>query len=196
MKEKIIRAKNIKGDVIFDGKVIFKNDCVVEGSIRARTIIAEQSIEAGGSIEAGRYIKADASIEAGGYIKAGWSIEAGRYIKADASIEAGGYIKAGWSIEAGGSIKAGGSIFSFIFDIQAKNLTTKTLPFYRKYWAEMPPLKKWRDKILDESLCWDDYRNEMITKAEAEKICKWNGWHPLLRAHLEMFFGLKDKVML
>ena len=148
MKEKIIRAKNIKGDVIFDGKVIFKNDCVVEGSIRARTIIAEQSI------------------------------------------------KAGWSIEAGGSIKAGGSIFSFIFDIQAKNLTTKTLPFYRKYWAEMPPLKKWRDKILDESLCWDDYRNEMITKAEAEKICKWNGWHPLLRAHLEMFFGLKDKVML
>ena len=100
-----------------------------------------------------------------------------------------------WAIEAGGSIKAGGSIFSFQFSISAKFIVSKTLPFWRKYWAEMPPMKKWRDLILNESKCWDDYR-KAVTKREAKKICAWDGWHPILRAQLEMFFGLKDKVEL
>jgi hypothetical protein len=34
----------------------------------------------------------------------------------------------------------------------------------------------------------------MLTKEEAEKVCAWDGWHWILRAQLEMFFGLVDKV--
>ncbi|CAK0779105.1 hypothetical protein CCP2SC5_880011 [Azospirillaceae bacterium] len=57
----------------------------------------------------------------------------------------------------------------------------------------MPPLKKWRALILDGKKCWDDYRN-MLTPAEAREVCAWDGWHWILRAQLEMFFGLTDKV--
>ena len=152
MKEKVITKPEIKGDLIFDGKLIFKNNCAVFGSIKAEIIIAEKSIEAG------------------------W------------------YIEAGGSIEAGRSIKAGEHVFTFRFRVRAKSITTNLLPFWRNYWAEMPPLKKWRKLILDESRCWDDYR-KAISKAEAKKICAWNGWHWLIRAHLEMFFGLKDSVV-
>jgi hypothetical protein len=107
-------------------------------------------------------------------------------------IEAGRFIEAGCSIEARESIEAGGHIFSFTFFVYAKRISTRTLPFWRDYWAEMPPLKKWKDRILDESFCWTDYR-KMLTKKEAREVCAWDGWHWLLRAHLEMFFGLKKE---
>jgi len=74
----------------------------------------------------------------------------------------------------------------------AKYIITKTLPLGRYFWAEMPPLRKWKKEIQTIGLCWDDYR-QMITKAEAEEICRWKGWHWILRAQLEMFFGLKEK---
>ena len=54
----------------------------------------------------------------------------------------------------------------------------------------MPPMKKYREAILDERNCWDTLK-AMITPAEAQKICKWNGWHWIVRAQLEMFLCLK-----
>ena len=36
MEVKTIRAKRVKGDLVFDGKLIFKNDCFVEGKIEDR----------------------------------------------------------------------------------------------------------------------------------------------------------------
>jgi hypothetical protein len=57
----------------------------------------------------------------------------------------------------------------------------------------MPPLKKWHAQILDESKCWDDLR-AIATREEAADICAWEGWHPILKAQLEMFFGLKKRV--
>jgi len=59
----------------------------------------------------------------------------------------------------------------------------------------MPPLSKWREAILDERLRWSDYK-KLISKEEAEKICAWEGWHWILRAQLEMFFGLKEKYVI
>lgn len=32
-----------------------------------------------------------------------------------------------------------------------------------------------------------------FTKKEALGICKWTGWHWILRGQLEMFLGLKEK---
>ena len=54
----------------------------------------------------------------------------------------------------------------------------------------MPPLKKWKDEILSDA-CWDDLRELM--RDDAEEICAWDGWHWIIKAQLEMFFGLKDE---
>jgi len=56
----------------------------------------------------------------------------------------------------------------------------------------MPPLKKWGDIIKSEA-CWDELR-QIPTKEEQNEICQWEGWHWILRAHLEMFYGLKKIV--
>ena len=101
------------------------------------------------------------------------------------------FCKVGYSLKVGGSLKAK-YIFSFVFDIKCKKIKTTILPFYRNYWAEMPPLKKWHGAILDESNCWDDFKG-MVTMEEAEEICSWDGWHWILRIQLEMFFGLIDE---
>ena len=162
MKTKVIKDTHIKGNLDFDGKIVFKNFCIVDGYIRA------QSIESDGSIESGGYIESSGSIKSGRYI------ESGEYIESDGSIRSGEYI------------------FSFTFSIVAKYIITKTLPLGRYFWAEMPPLRKWKKEIQTIGLCWDDYR-QMITRAEAEKICSWQGWHWILRAHLEMFLRLKKK---
>ena len=139
------------------------------------------------------FAKAGSGIEAGGGIEAGWSIKAGW------GIEAGSGIKAGWGIKAGEGIKAGWGIkakmiFSSIFEISAEYIQTKYLPFYRKFWSEMPPLKKWKNEILSDE-CWDYYKT-LMTKKEAKKVCSWNGWHWILKAQLEMFFGLKEKYII
>jgi hypothetical protein len=57
----------------------------------------------------------------------------------------------------------------------------------------MPPLQKWRDAILDDGTCWGNLRGQ-ATPEEAAAICAWEGWHPILRAQMEMFFGLKGRV--
>jgi len=180
MTEKIISKSRIEGDLIFDGKIIFVNDCYVTGNVKARG-----AIRAGGAIKAGGWIEAGEWIEAEGGIQAGGAIEAGEGIKAGGGIEAEGRIKAGDGIEAG-------YIFSYTFDISAKKIVTKHLPFWRNYWAEMPPLRKWRSEILDVYKCWDDYP-KMLTKKEKQEICAWDGWHWILKSQLEMYLGLKEE---
>jgi len=167
----------INGNAVVSCDIELNGRVMVEGSL---------TISPGWYIKAGRYINAGGFIEAGGFINAGEHIKAGRYIKAGEYIEAGGRIK------AGESIKAGRYIFSFDFDLSATHIITKTVPFWRDFWAEMPPLKKWSKDILDDKNCWNDLRN-ILTKEEAAEVCGWDGWHWILRAQLEMFFGLKDK---
>jgi hypothetical protein len=113
-------------------------------------------------------------------------------IEVTGSIVAGGSIEAGRSIKAVGSIEAGGYIFSFFFEIICKKLITSRLPFCREYWAAQIPLKKYYKIIVDSSLHWNDYK-EMVSAKEAKKICAWVGWHWILRAQLEMFFGIKKE---
>lgn len=93
-------------------------------------------------------------------------------------------LKAGWSIEAGGWI------FSFMFDISAKSISTKKLPFWRKYWEKMPPLKNFKKQILDDKFCWDNLK-VLPTQKEKEEIVAWDGWHWILRGQLECFLELK-----
>ena len=134
------------------------------------------------------YINEEGNVQIEGHLKLECSVEINKCLIVKGSIEAGGYI------EAGGHIKAGGYIFSFSFDISFREyLKSSTLPFYREFYAAMPPLKKYAKDILDESKCWDDYKR-LITKEEAQKICAWDGWHWIIRVQLEMFFGLKERV--
>ena len=172
-----------KNRYFFDGSLKILCNINVKFSIE---ITKSLWIKAGGGIEAGGWIKAGGGIEAGGWIEAGGGIKAGEWI------EAGEWIKAGGAIKTGGGIEAGGGIFSFTFAISAKWISSKILPFWRQYWAEMPPLKKWRKDILNHNNCWDKLRG-LPTKDEALEICQWDGWHWILRGQLGCFFGLIDK---
>lgn len=93
----------------------------------------------------------------------------------------------------GESCKPTSSLSLFIRSFNfATFIATKVVPFGRNYWAEMPPLKKIKYKILDESCCWDDLRN-LPTDDEKKEICAWDGWHWILKGQLECFFGLREK---
>lgn len=95
------------------------------------------------------------------------------------------------SIEAGWGIKAS-YVFSFTFEIKTKSLVTKILPFWRGFYAAMPVMSEFASAILDEDKCWNALRE--LTKPKAVEICAWGGWHPHIRAHLEIFYGLKKRV--
>ena len=47
-------------------------------------------------------------------------------------------------------------------------------------------------KKEDENNCWDDIRSNLSD--DAEEICAWNGWHPIIKAQLLMFFGIEKKL--
>jgi len=211
-EEKCVVLGNISADTI-----VAKDSLEVLGNIKATTdFISYRNVRAGGSINAGMDIRVSLLAQADGQIKAGrdlrvgsaisrWSILAGGDLKAKdgaigENIWAGSDIWSGSYLEAKSGIRARGDIhcdeyaFSFDHRVEAASLSTRTLFFSRSYWAEMPPLKKWRREILYGDLCWDGFRS-LATKAEAEEICAWNGWHWLLRAHLEMFFRLRDQVV-
>jgi hypothetical protein len=165
-------------------------------SIEVRgNIKADGSIGVSGDIKAGWFIEASGSIIAGGSIKAGLFIKAGWFIEAGRFIETGQFVGAGEFIKAGSDIKAGWYIHSFVFDISCKYFKTKILPFWREYWASQLPLQKWKKEILDDNYCWNDLRN-LPTESEKVEICDWEGWHWILKGHLECFFGLKDRIYL
>jgi hypothetical protein len=145
------------------------------------------SIDVSGSIRRCESLKAMLYIEACGYIGANGSIEAGEYIKAGGSIDsdmyiyAGGFIRSGMWITARGQIIAGGLIaattvqtseyvLSCEFRIEANEIWTKTLPFGRSFWDEMQP--------------------EIYL--ERPKTVLMDGWHWILKGHMECFLNIKD----
>ena len=192
--------------IIVDGFVKVKKNINISGSIEAKHIVSGGYINVDTMIMSKYYIGACRSINCGcsvcnsGFMVARGSIRAKEYIDVpkgsimtEGLIEVGSFIVCD-NIRAEDYVKAGDYVYSYAYDIRAKCLITNKLPYRRHFWAEMSPLKKWKDKILDINLCWDDYR-KMISKKEAKKICDWEGWHWILRAHLEMFFGLRKAVM-
>ena len=62
MATKIVRKKRVEGDINFDGELIFKDNTIVVGSIKARRINIEKSLEVGGSLEVGEYLNLSFSI--------------------------------------------------------------------------------------------------------------------------------------
>ena len=138
------------------------------------------------------YDKSRNLIEIKGNLECDSDIVAKYSLLVSGSIKSGVSIKSGKSIKSGGSIESGGYIFSFQFEIKAKSAKSKILPFWREYWAAMPVLSRYRDAILNESNCWLNLK-ALVSKEEAAEICAWEGWHPILRWHLEMFFGLKKE---
>jgi hypothetical protein len=167
---------------------------------------------AGGDVRAGGYLKACGHLIAGGDVRAGGYLKACGHLIADGDLTAGGDLRAGEDLKAGGDVRAGvdviacgdltaggtidvQSIFCGTFNVKAKKIITHKLPFWRHYYADMKPLRKWRDEILNLDNCWDDFR-QMVTKEEAEEICAWDGWHWLIRIQLEMFFGLRKEYVM
>jgi predicted acyltransferase (DUF342 family) len=66
--------KRIVGDLITDDNVIFDEDIVVIGSLRAKSIKTKCDLKVGGSLEVGMWL------EVGGSLKVGGSLEVGEYI--------------------------------------------------------------------------------------------------------------------
>ena len=196
-----------EGAYHFHDNVLFRCSVVAHGSIEADMgIAASENVETSGSIvttegsiTAGGFIRADRHIKAGGFIRANRHIKAGGFIETSEYVAAGGdiiankYIVTGEYIKADESIKTGWIeadwIFSFDNNVSAETISTDHLPAWRKFWAEMPPLRRWREQILDESICWNDFK--AIPENEAREICAWEGWHWILRGQLECFFGFK-----
>jgi hypothetical protein len=94
-------------------------------------------------------------------------------------------------IKTGGGIKAK-FVFSHIFSVDCKFMQTTLLPFSRDFYAQMPPLQKFAEEIMDSKNCWDSLRE--LARPSAEEICRWDGWHPLIKAQLMMYFQLCEKV--
>ena len=179
-------------NVRFSCSVVARGDIDVAGSIDTKGFLhSNGSITADRDIEAGAFIIAHGSLKAGGAINAGEHIAADEDIEAGERISADGYIKADGSITAGGDIEASRYVFSFNHQISARSIATKGLPAWRKFWAEMPPLRKWREEILNLDLCWKDYKL-LLTQKEARKVCAWGGWNWIFRGQLECFFGFEE----
>lgn len=147
-------------------------------------------------------IKIRGKLTVGGAIKSMGSIDCRRGIFADHDIECmgsltscfsivskEGYIKSFESILAGESL-IGNFIETPTFDVVAHKLKTRYLPYSRLYYAELPILESIKDDIMNEDLCWDELRE--ISQPLKDTILGWDGWHPLVRLQIEMFFGLRE----
>lgn len=153
-------------------------------------VIFDLPIEIDGSVLATGYIKTRWFTRVSGSIESGLYIEAGDRLEAGKNIKAVGPIKANARIKTGKNIETEACVFSYMFEIQAKRISTNLLPLWRSFWAEMFPLGKWKEQILNDNLCWQDLR-ALPTKKEQIEICSWEGWHWILRGQLECFFGIR-----
>jgi len=147
MKEKVIKTNKIKGDLKFDGKIIFKAGL--------------------GRVEIEGVIEASLGIE----IKDRTNIYSGGNISSGGDIYSSGYISSGGNISSGGYISSGGNIF-FSFHIRFKTKISCTLlrilrddEFERSFWAEKLSLfgfKKVAEIIGDTNNCVNSIRGKII----------------------------------
>jgi len=159
-KVKVITKKLIKGDLEFDGKIVFERELglvEVKGNIKAGGDIEVRygtELHCSGGIVSGGRIWSDENIRAGGYISSGryiWSggdIISGRFVDSNGNIWSGGSIKVNENIISAGSIRSNGDINSgayiyFSFFLKFRDCITckllrispKTV-FERDYWIE------------------------------------------------------------
>jgi hypothetical protein len=205
------RDVQIDGSLTVDGDlagrgIVVTGDLTVTGDLHAST-----AVQAGGSIKVGKSLNAGLLLRAGGDVSAARGIQAGRIelggslraglgVSATGAIAAGGGIVAGGAVEAGARITAGdgirtaGWVFTPAFAIDCQRLATRQLPLGREYWASLPMLEAWRDRILDPNLCWDALR-AMFTPAEIATLCATRFGHWSLEAQFRMFLGQESAVV-
>ncbi|WP_137180208.1 DUF342 domain-containing protein [Roseomonas sp. AR75] len=205
------RDMQVDGDLTVDGNltgrgIVVTGDVTVTGDLHARG-----SVQAGGRIKVGKSLGAGLLLRAGGDVSAQRGIQAGRIesggglragadiaatgaILACGGIAAGGSVEAGAAIMAGEGIRATGSVFTPSFAIDCQRLATRQLPFGREYWAALPMLAPWRERILDTALCWDELR-AMFSPADIETLCATRFGHWSLEAQFRMFLGAESAVV-
>lgn len=135
-------------------------------------------------------------IEVNGHVDVrGLSIKPGWWLWVGGSLKVGEWLKVGRALKVGESLRvdtwlAAQSVESGHFSVRCSELRTSLMPLWREFYLPMPPLKKYEAVIREE--CWYEIREAL--KPDAEGICAWEGWHPLIRAQLQMFLGLRESV--
>lgn len=180
----------IKVDLFMHGKL------VIDGRINAHGFLkSEKLIHTKGSINSNKYIQSDRAIISEGPIIAQDYIESQSFIFSFEWISSQSYIKVLDSMQAIGLIETENiecsNIWSNKNNIKCKSLKTRTLPFYREYYAGLKLLKKYKRLIMTTRNCWDEIR-QGIEEEDIKEICEWEGWHPLIKCQVEMFLGVKD----
>ena len=203
MNEKIITEREIKGNLEFDGKLIFESnlgEVRVEGFIKAGLGI---EVKAGTNISSGGYINSGGGIRSGGDIRSGRDIWSGRDIRSGGDIWSGGDISSGGYIGSVGDIKSGGYIWSdgdiyFSFHIKFKTkISCKLLRISRdnsverNYWIEKFSLFGFKNvvKIISDG-CVDKIRAE-LKGIDTKKILKCKYWTKLEMAVLKSWIDGK-----
>jgi cytoskeletal protein CcmA (bactofilin family) len=186
-------------------RLIVHGDLTVSGSVMATFLQVEGNVTAGRSIEAGLLLRVGGDVTAAQDISAR-NIEVGKTIVSKRSIIANGGaivvghgITAGRAVEAkqlihcGGPIQAGSWVMCPSLNIKCSELRNRLLPFGREFWANLPMLTKWRDKILDPKMPWLEIRR-LPTQQEARKIAETPFGHWSLEGQLRVFLGAQGKV--
>jgi len=97
------------------------------------------------------------------------------------------YLHAGTTVFVGGTLTAK-YIVSDHYDITCKELKTSEILPVTSYWAAFPPFNEWKNSLSNGEISCTRLR-KMLNEEEMDKIISWEGWHPLQRAQLKMFFG-------
>jgi len=193
MKEKIITETRIEGNIIFDRKVIFENDCIVTGKIQAGDISSDGDINSDGHISSDGHINSDGDISSDGhinsdgYISSDGDINSGGYISSDGDINSGGDIRSDGDINSGGDISSAGDI-SFSYHIYFKKITCKLLrispdcQIERSYWIEKMMLFGFCDvsKAIEDG-CSDEIREKLSKIPETKKVLACKYWTKIER---------------
>lgn len=194
----VISLKTNK-DIFVDGDIRTTGDIESNGNISAKYIFCCGCVKSNGNIKVVGQINCRLSISASGDISAGSSIRSNWYIESGGNINVYGNISSEGTISAKEKITAW-SVHSQNFEVKCKILKTLGLPFSKSFWVHQLPLLKWKEDIINnDKTGWNSaefkkYIDELINLEEKEVICNWEGWHPLLRAQLQMFLGIKYEV--
>jgi len=188
-----VHTANIKDSLTVKGNLFSYSNLIVEGDVTVEGDVDVASLTVVGNLKINGYLVAE-DLSVIGNLETFEAVDIADCLTVERDTNIGGYLNVGEDIIIGGALIVKNYVHSGSWRIRCKKLITHGIKSADEYWAAMPPFKNYKHLFEDEYFYCEDLQNKIHDEEKIKEIVYWEGWHPIQRAQLEMFFGLRREV--
>jgi len=176
------KSLEIYDDLLAHSDLIVEGDLIIESGYAIATVL-----EVDGNVVVNRGLVAY-EVEIGGDFISNNEVYIDNYIEVGKNADIKRKLCVRKYVTVGGSLIVNDYLVVDSNNVKCKELRTRGILPENGYWAAFPPFKNLKNKLLNNEISCEDMW-KFLSDDEINEILSWDGWSPLQRAQLKMYFG-------